>query len=133
MGPSLTTHTTSHPETAVDERPRFAIGHISLGVRDLDRALAFYTEIGMRPVVNMGHAAILELRGGTHVIIHQSDGQPGSLDLIVDDIDDTHATLSAAGAEPSSIERGFPHDRFVATDLEGNTLVVASNHAVGVV
>lgn len=55
----------------------------------------------------------------------------GSLDLIVDDVDETHAVLDAAGATPSSIERGSPHDRFTATDPEGNVLVVNSNHAIG--
>jgi len=130
---SVLNQTKNTPHHEVDERPRFAIGHISLGIKDLDRALDFYTTIGMRQVVNMGHAAILELRGGTHVIIHEGAAAPGSLDLIVDDIDETHETMRAAGANPSSIERGFPHDRFVAADTEGNTLVVASNHAVGVV
>ena len=116
---------------AVDERPRFAIGHINLGVRDVERAMSFYTEIGMRPVVNMGQVAILELRGGTHIIIHESGEAPGSLDLIVDDIDDTRDLLEAAGADPSTIRRGNPHDRFTATDPEGNKLTVNSNHAIG--
>jgi len=132
MGPSLAETTETQNTFADDDRPRFAIGHINLGVRDVERALTFYTEIGMRPVVNMGQAAIIELRGGTHVILRESD-DTGTLDLIVDDIDDTHSVLSAAGAEPTSIRRGFPHDRFVATDTEGNSLIVASSHAIGAV
>jgi len=116
-----------------DQRPRFGIGHIGLGVRDVNASVDFYEKAGMRLVVNMGRAAILELRGGTHLIVQQNDGPPDSLDVIVDDIDDTHAVLSALGAEPSAIERGSPHDRFVATDPSGNVLVVNSNHAIGVV
>lgn len=98
---------------------------------DIDLLADFYEEIGMRLVVNMGRMAILELRGGTHVVIGTGSAGAATLDLIVDDIDGTRAILQAAGAEPSPIQRGNPHDRFIATDPEGNTLHVNSNHAVG--
>ena len=55
------------------------------------------------------------------------------LDLIVSDIDDTRAVLDDAGAQPGPIERGHPHDRFVASDPEGNTLYVSSDHSIGIV
>lgn len=115
----------------LDQLPRFGIGHVSMAAADIDSLADFYAGIGMRPVVNMGSIAILELRGGTHLIL--AAGQPGTatLDLIVDDIDGTHVILEAAGADPSAIQRGNPHDRFTATDPEGNTLVVNSNHAIG--
>ncbi len=116
-----------------DLRPRFGIGHMSISAADVNTMTNFYTAIGMRLVVNMGRASIVELRGGTHLIIQS--GQPGvaTLDLIVDDIDETRAVLKAEGATPSVIQRGHPHDRFTATDPEGNTLVVNSNHAIGAV
>ena len=118
-------------DAAADPRPRFGIGHLSMPTADVDRLTDFYTGIGMRLVVNMGRAAILELRGGTHIVLQR--GEPGvtTLDLIVDDIDETRVVLEAAGADPTRIERGSPHDRFTATDPEGNALVVASNHAIG--
>lgn len=121
--------TNSNP--SADQRPRFGIGHVALPVADVAGLTEFYVSIGMRLVVNMGRAAIIELRGGTHIILQS--GQPGSssLDLIVDDIDETRAVLAAAGADPSTIQRGNPHDRFTATDPEGNTLVINSNHAIG--
>ena len=93
----------------------------------------FYTAIGMRLVVNMGRMSIVELRGGTHLIIQAGEPGVASLDLIVDDIDETRTVLEAQGASASAIQRGNPHDRFVATDTEGNTLVVNSNHAIGAV
>lgn len=117
--------------TTTDQRPRFGIGHMAFPATDVAELVDFYTTIGMRLVVNMGRAAILELRGGTHLILQQSGEANGTLDLIVDDIDETRALLESAGANPSSIERGNPHDRFVATDPQGNTLVVNSNHAIG--
>lgn len=118
-------------DNTVDERPRFGIGHVSIPVADVDSLTDFYTAIGMRLVVNMGRMSILELRGGTHLILSLGEPAPSTLDLIVDDIDETREILEAAGADPTAIQRGNPHDRFVATDPEGNSLVVASNHAIG--
>jgi len=85
----------------------------------------------MRLVVNMGRVSILELRGGTHIVVRSGEPGTATLDLIVDDIDETRSVLAAAGADPGSIQRGNPHARFIATDPEGNTLVVNSNHAIG--
>ena len=127
----INAQTANEPET--DTRPRFGIGHILVSARSVDTLADFYAEIGMRLVVKMGRMAIVELRGGTHIVFQS--GRPGeaTLDLIVDDIDETRAVLDAVGANPGPITRGNPHDRFTATDPEGNHLVVASNHAIGVV
>lgn len=114
-------------------RPRFGIGHVAITAKDVDTMTNFYHTIGMRLVVNMGRMSIVELRGGTHLIIQSGEPGVASLDLIVDDIDETRAVLEANGASPSVIQRGNPHDRFIATDPEGNTLVVNSDHSIGVV
>lgn len=124
-------YTTQSP-TGTDDRPRFGIGHLALSAGNVSQLADFYTRIGLRPVVDMGRMAILELRGGTHLILQQGPGGSGTLDLIVDDIDETRDVLEAAGAgDVTSITRGNPHDRFTATDPEGNVLIVASNHAIG--
>lgn len=120
-------------DSGEDRRPRFGIGHMAITASDINTMTDFYTSIGMRLVVNMGRASIVELRGGTHLIIQTGEPGAASLDLIVDDIDETRELLEAKGASPSTIQRGNPHDRFVASDPEGNTLVVNSNHAMGVV
>lgn len=119
------------PSSEQQEVPRFAIGHMTLDAQDVDALTDFYTDIGLRLVVKMGRAAIVELRGGTHIIIRS--GQPGQarLDFIVDDIDETHQVMAMAGANPSSIRRGDPHDIFSATDPEGNALQINSTHAIG--
>ena len=114
-----------------DQLPRFGIGHVSMAATDIDLLADFYETIGMRLVVNMGRMAILELRGGTHLVLSPGDAGTATLDLIVDDIDGTRMIMDAAGADPGSIQRGNPHDRFTATDPEGNTLLVYSNHAIG--
>jgi len=125
-------HIQTSNEDGLDPRPRFAIGHLGLPANDVDKLTEFYTAIGMRPVVNLGRMSIIELRGGTHIILSKSDvAGSGSLDLIVDDIDETWAVLADAGANPTPITRGSPHDAFTAADPEGNELVVRSTHAIG--
>lgn len=114
-----------------DPRPRFGIGHMTLDAANPSALAEFYASVGMRPVVTMDHFAIIELRGGTHIILRPGAGGQSTLDFIVEDIDDTHRVLADAGANPGPITRGNPHDRFVATDPEGNTLYVNSTHAIG--
>lgn len=111
--------------------PRFAIGHMTLDAGNVDRLTDFYTGIGMRLVMNMGRAAIVELAGGTHIIIRSGEPGRAHLDFIVDDIDETHEVMERAGANPTAIRRGNPHDVFSATDPEGNALQINSTHAIG--
>jgi len=117
-----------------DALPRFSIGHLSHVASDVSRVTDFYRRIGMRIVVDSPRFSILELRGGTHIVVQQGRPVDGaSLDLMVDDIDDAHAVLASVGADPGPIARGNPHDRFVARDPEGTTLYVSSSHAQGLV
>ncbi|MEM7340270.1 MAG: VOC family protein [Actinomycetota bacterium] len=115
----------------VDNRPRFAIGHLFLGADEVETVADFYVSIGMRSVARMPRMAIVELRGGTHIVIGAGPVGEGSLDLIVDDLDETRSVIDAAGGQPSRITRGGVHDQFIATDPEGNRLVVNSTHAMG--
>jgi len=127
-----TTTDTEALDTSEDvDLPRFAIGHLGLVAGDIKRLTDFYIEIGMRPVASFDHMAIIELLGGTHIVI--SSGEPGSqeLDLIVNDVDEAHAVLAAAGGAPGEIRRGSPHSTFRATDPEGNRLTIHSTHAIG--
>lgn len=126
-------HTSPLPTTdsRTDVRPRFGIGHVMVSAHDVSALTDFYTRIGFRLVVDMGNAAILELRGGTHIVIRSGPSGRVVLDLIVDDVDETRDVLIDTGANPSEIMRGHPHDRFTVLDPEGNTLVVNSNHAIG--
>lgn len=129
--------TATHPlrtnNSQDDPRPRFGIGHMAMTAADVSGLTNFYTDLGMRQVMNTGRFAILELRGGTHLIVKQGPAGDASLDLIVDDLDDVHADLAATGVSVSAITRGHPHDQFQAVDPEGNHLVISSNHAQGVV
>ena len=128
----LQTETPKPAEPAPDDpRPRFAICHLGLTATDVALLGQFYASIGMRSVAQMDRMSILELRGGTHLVI--TEGQPGSatLDLMVDDLEDTRRLLEDIGAKPGPITHGNPHSTFTATDPEGNTLLVESSHACG--
>lgn len=127
----LQRHSSSSSDASADLPPRFAIGHMTMHAGDVQQLTRFYTTIGMRLVVDMGHASIIELRGGTHIIIRAGQAGQAQLDFIVDDIDETHNVMAGAGANPTVIRRGDPHDVFTATDPEGNHLVISSTHAIG--
>ncbi len=116
-----------------DPRPRFSICHVQLTATDPAVLGEFYASIGMRLVAKMAQMSILELRGGTHLVIFR--GEPGvtTLDLMVDDLDDIHTLLSEMEANPEAIVPGSPHDTFAVKDPEGNALLIESSHVTGAV
>src|SRR5271156_911297 len=82
------------PDTA-DQRPPVAVGHVRLNVTDVGAAARWLETVGLRPIVTMNELAVLELRGGTHVVVRQAEGPPAPgtgapFDLMVDAIDATH-------------------------------------------
>ncbi len=122
--------------TETDPRPGVAIGHIGPHpATDLDAAVRFFEQLGTRTVAVMPAMAILELRGGTHLIVRKVDrvepGATAAFDLMVDDIDATHDDLAAAGLEPSAVERGGIHASFVVIDPSGTAVTITSSHAMG--
>ena len=119
-----------------DERPPVAVGHVSLNVTDLARATAYFTEIGMRSVHEGDSITVLELRGGTHLILRAgtvpvANGAKAPFDLMVDDIEGTRDTYAAKGLAPSAMEHGTIHDWFTITDPDGYEFTVTSSHASG--
>src|SRR4029079_5491426 len=77
----------------MDERPPVWVGHLVLNVSGLSRAVEFWREIGMRQVEKNDHVAVLELRGGTHLVLVPGTPHPGPapFDLMVEDLEVTHA------------------------------------------
>ena len=122
----------------MDERPAFAVGHIRLEVLDVSAEMAFYTEYGMREIVNREDFGILELRGGTHLILtptEQSslDGELAPFDLMVDDIDSIHQEFVTAGLRATEIERGRIHSSFDVQAPSGYQVHITSSHVAGAV
>jgi hypothetical protein len=77
-----------------DQRPPVAVGHVRLPVSDVAAAARWLETVGLRPIVQMEELAVLELRGGTHVVVRQAEKPPAGtgapFDLMVDDIDAAH-------------------------------------------
>ena len=117
-----------------DDRPLLWVGHVVWQVKNVRAAALFWRDLGMRQVHVKDGIAILELRGGTHLILLPAEGDEPSatpLDLMVDDLAETHARWAARGLRVSPIEQGRIHDTFTVTDPEGHVVTVNSSHVVG--
>lgn len=121
---------------AIDQRPDVAVGHVHLTVNDIDAEHAFFEAHGMRNILKRDDFSILELRGGTHLILRLAEdtvatGTRGPFDLMVDDIDHAYEKFVNAGVETSPIERGSIHDSFTVTSPSGYAFPVNSSHVAG--
>ena len=114
-----------------DPRPPVWIGHVRMNSRSVEETTAFMLNIGMRSIVQNDRISVLELRGGTHLVIAGAeDGEPGDaeFDLMVEDVDATHSEYAAKGLTVSDIQRGRIHDSFTLTEPGGNRITVNSTH-----
>lgn len=123
---------------ADDQRPVFAIGHMRMSVEDVGEAYAFFVRHGMRGILDRDGFAILELRGGTHLILSEAEmpietGERAPFDLMVDDIDEAHRRFVEDGAEATAIERGNIHDSFSVRGPSGYSIPINSSHVAGIV
>lgn len=116
-------------------RPPVWIGHTTLATRDLSGTHDFMIQLGMRPIADGNEFAVLELRGGTHLVVLQSDSAavgPVPFDLMVDDIDATHQAFIEKfrdqGIRPSEIEPGTIHRSFTLTSPAGHVVTFNSTH-----
>ena len=117
-----------------EARPSVWIGHMVMPVADVAASKAFCMELGMRDVLpDATEIGILELRGGTHLILSSAEtpvepeaGAP--FDLMVEDVDAAHADYSAKDLQPSAIQDGRIHRSFTVTEPGGHVITVNSTH-----
>ena len=114
-----------------DQKPAVAIGHVFLKSNDVPATLQFLKTIGVRNIMSNDRMGVLELRGGTHIVLQS--GTPESaervyFDLMVDDLDTTHQHFTEQGLKPGSINRGQIHDDFMLSEPGGNTFRFNSSH-----
>jgi catechol-2,3-dioxygenase len=119
-----------------DPRPSVAIGHVEHHVADVAKAAAWYESLGVRRIFRRRNFAVMEVRGGTHIIIaaakkKTADGEPAPFDFIVDDVDATRKECARKGMKPGRMHRGSIHDWFELSDPSGYTLTIVSTHASG--
>ena len=118
----------------MEGRPAVWIGHAVLAVSDVGRSADFWRALGMREIERNESVAILELRGGTHLILVPGTPPAGAgapFDLMVDDLPATHTRYAAAGLDPTPIEQGRNHTAFTVSDPDGYLVTVNSSHVVG--
>ena len=65
----------SELKTAVDSE--LAVAHLVFKVADLKRSCQFYSNLGIPPFAIDGQAALIELRGGTHLLLLEGDQLAG--------------------------------------------------------
>ena len=112
-------------------KPPVWIGHVTLETSNIEQLEKFMRLIGMRPIVKMEDIAVLELRGGTHlVLIAKDDCVPGEVpfDLMVDDLEETHQKFADLGLAPTPIEAGSIHSSFEIKEPSGHIFKFNSSH-----
>jgi catechol-2,3-dioxygenase len=117
-----------------NQRPPVAVGHICLEVTRLGEAADWFEAVGMRPIFRGDSVAVMELRGGTHLVLmpakrRSRKAHEAPFDLMVDDIDGTHSAWREKGITTSRIRRGRIHDGFTVTGPDGWSIEIVSSHA----
>ena len=85
----------------------------------------------MRGIFRGDDVAVLELRGGTHlVLIPDAAAAPddAGFDLMVEDLDAAHQAFHDRGYEVTQVERGRIHYSFRVTEPGGNRIIFNSTH-----
>ena len=117
-----------------DRRPPVAVGHVFFAATDAAAAGRWFAEAGLRPIADGDGFAVLELRGGTHLVVTERARKPrkgtkAPFDLMVDDIDVARRAYAARGLKPSPIRRGNIHDSFRVAGPDGYEMTINSSHA----
>ena len=115
-----------------DTRPLAATGHLFLRAHGVRPAAERLVSVGVRRI-SIGDAfAVLELRGGTHIVVREAEADGVSeapFDLMYDDVDAAHTSFRARGFSVSEIQKGRIHRSFHATAPEQFRIQVLDSHA----
>ena len=118
-----------------DLRPPVWVGHVLLETDRLAETAEFMRKLGMRPIIQRPEVAVLELRGGTHlVLIAKPQVITGNapFDLMVEDLRETHKRFTEVGLAPTAIKRVSPeHEGFTIREPAGHVIMFYSNHVSG--
>ena len=141
----------SEMKTVVD--PELAVAHLVFKVADLKSSCQFYSNLGIPPFFTDEEAAIIELRGGTHLLLLSVD-EPAGQDVAESVTGQFHKRFSeqfdlmirgkglnelkkyrlelisrgiAAGEIPD--EAVYGHYLFCVKDPDGNGITIYTSHA----
>jgi catechol-2,3-dioxygenase len=139
-------------KTVVDSE--LAVAHLVFKVADLKRSCQFYSNLGIPPFAIDGKAALIELRGGTHLLLLEVDQLTGGdvaesltgqfhkrfseqFDLMIkgkglNELATYRLELISRGIEAGEIpdETFFGHYLFCIKDPDGNGITIYTSHAI---
>jgi catechol 2,3-dioxygenase-like lactoylglutathione lyase family enzyme len=137
----------------MDSLPAAALGHFVMKVANLGASYQFYADLGLRQIGIFPDVAIIELRGGTHILlVPETDEAPFTLtsshvgqraaffnehlDLMINgktrgELEAYRAILLKNGIHAGEIapERFFGHDYFHVADPDGHGITLYTSHA----
>ena len=141
----------SEMKTVVDSE--LAVAHLVFKVADLKRSCQFYSNLGLPPFAIDGKVAIIELRGGTHLLLLEGDQLAGAdvaesltgqyherfserFDLMIkgkglNELKKYRLKLISRGIAAGEIpaETFFGHHLFCIKDPDGNGITIYTSHA----
>jgi catechol 2,3-dioxygenase-like lactoylglutathione lyase family enzyme len=141
----------SEMKTVVDAE--LAVGHLVLKVADLKTSCQFYSNLGLPPFAIDEKFAIVELRGGTHLLLFEvgltgedvAESLTGQFherlserfDLMIkgkglNELKKYRLELISRGIAAGEIpdETFFRHHLFCIKDPDGNGITIDSSHAI---
>jgi catechol 2,3-dioxygenase-like lactoylglutathione lyase family enzyme len=142
----------SEMKTVVDSE--LAVAHLVFKVADLKRSCQFYSNLGIPPFAIDGKVALIELRGGTHLLLLEVDQLAGGdvaesltgqfhkkfseqFDLMIkgkglNELEKYRFELISRGIEAGEIpdETFFGHYLFCIKDPDGNGITIYTSHAI---
>jgi len=142
----------SEMKTAVDSE--LAVAHLVFKVADLERSCQFYSNLGIPPFAIDGKIALIELRGGTHLLLLEVDQLAGEglaesvtgqfhqrfseqFDLMIkgkdlSELEHYRLELVSRGIAAGEIpdETFFGHHLFCIKDPDGNGITIYTSHAI---
>jgi len=138
-------------KTVVDSE--LAVAHLVFKVADLKSSCQFYSNLGLPPFATDEKVAIIELRGGTHLLLLSVDEPAGEdiaesltgqfhkrfseqFDLMIegkgpDELKKYRSELISRGIAAGEIpdETFFGHYLFCIKDPDGNGITIYTSHA----
>ena len=131
-----------------------AVAHLVIKVADLKSSCEFYSNLGIPPFAIEEKVAIIELRGGTHLLLLEVDQLAGDdiaesltgqfhkrfseqFDLMIegkglDELKKYRSELISRGIAAGEIpdETFFGHHLFCAKDPDGNGITIYTSHSI---
>ena len=148
----MTSLESSEMKTAVDSE--LAVAHLVFKVADLKTSCQFYSNLGIPPFAIDGKIALIELRGGTHLLLLEVDQLAGEglaesvtgqfhqrfseqFDLMIkskglSELEHYRLELISRGIAAGEIpdETFFGHHLFCIKDPDGNGITIYTSHAI---